>query len=147
MSFPRYQFNLIYICQVNNVGGCMWTRELQFKVLIACYGVEENHVNDGAVRCQCGWMLAIGSTTTWWKSWLMEKNSLFLHDRWLKGGPVCNWFRRLFELTENRYVYVEDMCRLGLDGEGVGWRWLRRLYVWEVKQVVYCCSLLDKIWW
>lgn len=73
------------------------------------------------------------------------ENSLFLHDWWLKASPLCNYFRRFFKLTENRYMYAEDMCRLGLGVEGVGWRWPRRLYVWEEKQVVYCCSLLDNI--
>jgi len=33
-----------------------------------------------------------------------EKNTLFCHDSWLYSGPLCNIFRRLFELSQNNYA-------------------------------------------
>jgi len=87
--------------------------------LVACYGVEENHVRWGSstsvwwkdlygVRERVGlnvgnWFydnMVNGFFFFFWKELANKENSLFLHDWWLKGGPLCNWFRRLFELTE-----------------------------------------------
>jgi len=41
-----------------------------------------------------------------------EANNLFWLDHWLKWGPLCLRFKRLFELANNRFVSVEEMCDL-----------------------------------
>jgi len=42
-----------------------------------------------------------------------EVNYLFSLDLWWEGRLLCNKFIRFFELVDNRYVAMENMCSLG----------------------------------
>jgi len=61
------------------------------------------------------------------------------------GGGVnrlCDNFRRLFELSENKLMVVADMFILGW---GEAWKWWRRLFAWEEKMVGDIKLLLSNV--
>ena len=57
-----------------------------------------------------------------------EADTLFWLDRWLGDVPFCVRFRRLFELTENKFMSVGDLFSVDSEQWGVMWRWRRRLW-------------------
>jgi len=54
-------------------------------------------------------------------------------------------FSRLFDLTIDRWVTVEEMARRGWDEGGSTWVWRRRLLAWEEESVSDCAILLHNI--
>lgn len=54
-------------------------------------------------------------------------------------------FRRLFELTVDRDVFVAAMRRDGWEVDGMGWTWRIILFAWEKEQLIDCVRLLDNI--
>jgi len=51
-------------------------------------------------------------------------------------------FRRLFDLAENKNISVAEMFSLGVEQGGEGWRWRRRLWVWEEESLEELRALL-----
>jgi hypothetical protein len=60
----------------------------------------------------------------------------------LGGLPLSERFPRLFELAENKLETVAGMFSLGLGHGGEGWRWRRRLWVWEENLLDECRVVL-----
>jgi len=68
--------------------------------------------------------------------------TLFWYDRWLGEGPLCERYRRLFELTENKTMSVADLFSVESERWGDLWRWRRRLWQWEEEMLAECRTLL-----
>lgn len=34
--------------------------------------------------------------------------TFFFTDNWMGGGPLCDWFSRLFDLPYNRLIIVDE---------------------------------------
>jgi len=73
------------------------------------------------------------------------RNTLFWYDTWIGDTPLWLKFPRLFELAVEKESKVEEMRRLGWDGNGRAWVWRRRLYAWEEESVRECVALLCNI--
>ncbi|MCI18621.1 putative non-LTR retroelement reverse transcriptase related protein, partial [Trifolium medium] len=58
------------------------------------------------------------------------------------GGTLETRFPRLFGLTLEQETSVAEMCSLGWGVGEEGWRWRRRLFVWEEGLFEECCLLL-----
>ena len=71
-----------------------------------------------------------GSDTSFWR------------DRWLREALFCERFRRLYELTENKFMSVADLLSVDSEQWGVVWRWRRRLWQWEEEMLAECRALL-----
>lgn len=48
-------------------------------------------------------------------------DTYFLSDPWLQGVSLKDWFRRLFELSVNKWVSVAIMFPLGWEEWGEAW--------------------------
>ena len=57
--------------------------------------------------------------------------TLFWSHRWLGETPLCVRFPRLFDLAENKSIFVATLFSRGLELDGEGCRWRRRLWAWE----------------
>ncbi|XP_024630832.1 uncharacterized protein [Medicago truncatula] len=66
----------------------------------------------------------------------------FWSDRWLGEVPLCVRLSRLFELTENKTMYVADLLSVDSERWGEVWRWRRRLWQWEEGLLEECRALL-----
>ncbi|XP_039687072.1 uncharacterized protein [Medicago truncatula] len=66
----------------------------------------------------------------------------FRSDRWIGESPLCVRFRRLFELTENKSMFVADLLSIDSERWGEVWRWRRRLWQWEEELLDECRALL-----
>ncbi|MCI37743.1 DNA-directed RNA polymerase, partial [Trifolium medium] len=55
----------------------------------------------------------------------------FWSDPWLGGVPLSVRYRRLFDLSLNRFSTVEVMRDLGCGDGGAAWSWRRQLWAWE----------------
>lgn len=109
----------------------------------------------GIIKCMCGGNICLvlekGSgignwlMITWWAWRVKEKNTLFWQDSWFEGGPLCNIFRRFFELIANHYVLIVEMWRLGWGIEDAAWNRRMRLFAFEEKLMEECVCLLDNI--
>jgi hypothetical protein len=85
----------------------------------------------------CGWFdghvvrrVGDGSDTSFW------------YDRWLGDVPFCDRFRRLFDLTENKFMSVANLFSVDSEQWGDMWRWRRRLWQWEEEMLAECRTLL-----
>jgi len=65
----------------------------------------------------------------------------FLYDRWIREVPLYEHFRRLFDLTENKSLSVENLFSVDSE-QGVLWRWRRRLWQWGEEMLAECRALL-----
>lgn len=72
-------------------------------------------------------------------------DTLFWHDLWLGAVPFRVRFRRLFDLAIDKSCTVAHMFSSGWDVGGVGWRWSRRLWVWEEEMLGECTILLRNV--
>ena len=73
------------------------------------------------------------------------KDTFFWTGRWRGDEVLCIRFRRLFDLSNNKWTSVADIKRLGW-GEGrSAWRWRRSLSAWEEKLLVECQVLLREV--
>ena len=59
--------------------------------------------------------------------------------------PLRVKFPRLFDLTVDRWVTVEEMARKGWEERGSACVWRRRLLAWEKESVSECTILLQDI--
>jgi hypothetical protein len=130
--------------------GGLWHR-----VLVARYGEVNGKFG--------GW-----SGSSWWKEvakirdrdgvdgsgWFEEsvvrkvgdgRESFFWTDVWLGGQPLCRRFRLLFDLAKKKSFTIATMHVLGWEEGGAGWRWRRRLWVWEEEMLEECKTLLSDI--
>ena len=73
------------------------------------------------------------------------RNTLFGYDTWIGDTTLRLKFPRLFELAVEKESKVEEMRRLGWDGNGRAWVWRRRLFAWEEDSVRECVALLCNI--
>ena len=69
-------------------------------------------------------------------------DTLFWHDFWLGTVSFCVRFRHLFDLAIDESCTVAHMFSSGWDVGGAGWRWRRRLWVWEEEMLGECIILL-----
>jgi hypothetical protein len=57
----------------------------------------------------------------------------------VEGGPFCDKFSRVYNLSINKDISVVEMFRHGWGIAGVGGlRWRRWLFAWEEELVVEC---------
>jgi hypothetical protein len=73
------------------------------------------------------------------------EKTLFWLDNWVDGTSLKIRFGRLFELCLDKEVTVADMCRLGWELGGNGWRWRRRLLAWEEQLWAECCTIVANV--
>ena len=75
------------------------------------------------------------------------RNTLFGYDTWIGDTTLRLKFPRLFELAVEKESKVEEMRRLGWDGNGRAWVWRRRLFAWEEDSVLlfYVTFLQDTV--
>lgn len=73
------------------------------------------------------------------------KSTFFWTDPWIGGVALAVRFRRLFELSVNKYCTVEDMFGLGWGEEGGAWQWRMRLWDREEELVGECRLLLANV--
>lgn len=66
----------------------------------------------------------------------------FWRDCWCGSVPLCERFRRLYDLAINKAITVRNMFLLGVEDGGGAWWWRRRLWVWEEDQLVEECRAL-----
>lgn len=69
-------------------------------------------------------------------------DTLFWFDRWVGDIPFHVRFRRLFDLSDNKFLTVAQMFHLGWGEGGEAWKWRSRLWAWEEEQLVECRLLL-----
>ena len=72
-------------------------------------------------------------------------DTLFRHDTWLGVVPLCVRFRRLFDLAVDKSTTVAQIFFRGWEDGGAGWRWRRRLWVWEEEMLGECIILLRNV--
>jgi len=83
-------------------------------------------IRDGVDDSSGGWF---GNIVMWRVGDGAE--TLFWSHRWIGGIPLSVWFRRMFDLAENKTITVANLFSLGLGQEGEGWSWRRKLWAWE----------------
>jgi len=74
---------------------------------------------------------------------------------WICELPFELRFRRLFDLADNKLVFVTEMHFLGWGVNGEAWKWRRRLFAWEEELARECAALLSNVilqvevldWW
>jgi hypothetical protein len=74
-----------------------------------------------------------------------EDKTLFWKDNWVDGISLKSQFGRLFDLCLDKKVIVADMCRLGWELRGIGWRWRKRLFSWEEQLWGDCCTTVANV--
>ena len=72
-------------------------------------------------------------------------STYFWTDNWVGGIPLRHRFPRLFDLTTDRWVTVEEMGRRGWEEGGAAWVWRRHLLAWEEESVLECSVLLHDV--
>ncbi|GAU20019.1 hypothetical protein TSUD_273540 [Trifolium subterraneum] len=70
------------------------------------------------------------------------RSTAFWADSWLEVGPLARVFGRLYDLADNKHISVADMFQAGWALNGNGWKWRRRLFVWEEELVAQCVGVL-----
>ena len=73
------------------------------------------------------------------------RSTYFWTDNWVGVTPLRVQFLRLFDLSADRWVTVEEMARRGWEEGGGAWVWRRRLLAWEEESVSDCVVLLHNI--
>ena len=73
-------------------------------------------------------------------------------DRWVGDVPLCDRFRRLYDLSENKMAIVAQMFGLGWDAGGEAWKWQRRIWAWvEECRILLLTVMLQidtkDVWW
>ncbi|GAU24870.1 hypothetical protein TSUD_115940 [Trifolium subterraneum] len=66
-------------------------------------------------------------------------------DPWMEGVPLCERFRRLFDLARNKMRTVAEMFSLGWGVDGETWEWQRQLWAWEEEMLRECQTLLSNL--
>jgi hypothetical protein len=96
-----------------------------FRVLAARYGMENGRLRAGGSRASVWWREVVrirdevgGPRVGWFGESVTRKvgdgtDTLFWYDPWLGGIPLCERFRRLFDLTEARSSTVAERYTLG----------------------------------
>ncbi|KAK2426689.1 hypothetical protein QL285_025332 [Trifolium repens] len=125
-----------------------------FKVLAARYGVDRGMLRDGGRRRFSWWREIVnirdgvgGIGGGWFRECVSRKvgdvsDTLFRIDPWLGGDPLCERFRRLFDLAENKSCTVAEMFSAGWEVGGKASVWRRQLWVWEEEMLGECQYLL-----
>jgi len=90
-------------------------------------------IRDGSSSVLGSWFsdnlrLRVGNGVTTW-FWL---------DRWVSDVPLCEKFRRLYDLSDNKLATVAQMFHWGWGVGGEAWKWRRRLWVWEEELLEEC---------
>ncbi|GAU49412.1 hypothetical protein TSUD_374310 [Trifolium subterraneum] len=127
---------------------------LWFKVLAAHYGLERGRLRDGG-RSGSSWWREIARIRDgvadigggWFGETVVRKvgdgvETFFWTDPWLEEIPLCERFRRLFDLTVNKSSTVAECFSLGWGVGGEAWVWRRQLRAWEEELVEECQALL-----
>jgi hypothetical protein len=70
---------------------------------------------------------------------------LFWIGLWFEGAPLCDKFRRLFELSDSCLVFVVELKNLGWEVDGDGRIWWQRLLAWEDEHVGESSDLMYNI--
>jgi hypothetical protein len=101
-----------------------------FRVLAARYGMENGRLRAGGSRASVWWREVVrirdevgGPRVGWFGESVTRKvgdgtDTLFWYDPWLGGIPLCERFRRLFDLTEARSSTVAERFTLGWEVGG-----------------------------
>ncbi|KAK2365229.1 hypothetical protein QL285_090004 [Trifolium repens] len=129
---------------------------LWFKVLVAKYGVENGRVSGGGRNAFSWWKdvcdvrEGVGLSVGCWSDVNLSRKVGngekidFWRDKWLGDEPLNIKFSRLFELSVDKNISVADMYRRGWGVREAGWRWRRRVFLWEELDME-CCAALDFI--
>ncbi|GAU35790.1 hypothetical protein TSUD_56670 [Trifolium subterraneum] len=103
---------------------------LWYRVLVARYGVERGRLRDGGRRGSSWWReiariryIGGGTGGAWFGECIAKKvgdgkDTLFWSDPWVEGLPLCERFRRLFDLAETQLCSVAEMASLGWGAGG-----------------------------
>ncbi|GAU28621.1 hypothetical protein TSUD_55650 [Trifolium subterraneum] len=130
---------------------------LWFRVLAARYGVERGRVCVGGTRGSSWWREVArirdggGEAGGGWFEGNISRqvgdgsDTFFWTDPWVDGTPLCERFRRLFDLAVNKSDSVADMFQLGWGIGGDAWVWRRLLWAWEEELLGECQTLLFTI--
>ncbi|GAU47519.1 hypothetical protein TSUD_138910 [Trifolium subterraneum] len=104
--------------------GSSWWRALNF-VWSGRGLIDPRWLSDNIVR-----KIGDGRSTDFWA------------DSWLEVGPLARAFGRFYDLAVNKHISVADMFEAGWALNGNGWKWRRRLFVWEEELVAQCVGVL-----
>ncbi|GAU47037.1 hypothetical protein TSUD_239950 [Trifolium subterraneum] len=127
---------------------------LWFRVLAARYGLERGRLCAGGPRGSMWWRELVRIRDGggelgggWFGEHIRRKvgdgsDTFFWTDPWLDGIPLCECFRRLFDLAENKSVLVAEMSLVGWGIGGEAWVWRRPLRAWEEEMLRECQTLL-----
>lgn len=58
---------------------------------------------------------------------------------------MCVTYMRLYELSENRLIYVAGMFSLCQGEGGEAWKWIQMLFAWEEEILGECCALFHDV--
>ncbi|XP_024634413.1 uncharacterized protein [Medicago truncatula] len=92
------------------------------------------------------WRLLVERSSLWYRVLVARYGEE--DGRLAVGGrrvPFRVRFRRLFDLAIDKSCTVAHMFSSGWDVGGVGWRWSRRLWVWEEEMLGECTILLRNV--
>jgi len=124
-----------------------------YRVLVAMYGELGGRLEVRGRSVSCWWREVsrirdrVGDGGSgWFDDQVLRRvgdgfDTSFWCDRWLGAAPLCERFRRLYELTENKFMSVADLLSVDAEQWGVVWRWRRRLWQWE-EELAECRALL-----
>ena len=112
-----------------------------YRVLVARYSEEAGRLEVGGRSVSYWWREVArirdgvgGEGARWFNEMVSRKvgdgvDTSFWFDRWLGEVPLCQRFRWLFDLAENKLHSVATMFSLGWGEDGSAWQWRRRLCV------------------
>jgi hypothetical protein len=106
---------------------------LWFRVLAACYEVDQGRLRGGGRRGSSWWRdiagirdEVVGVGGGLFRECVSKKvgdgsDTFFWTDPWLGGVPLCERFRRQFDLAENKSSTVAEMFSSGWEAGGEAW--------------------------
>jgi len=124
------------------------------RVLVARYGVADESLKDGGRSCSSWWREIVRirdglgeGGEGWFASCVRRRvgdgaETDFWRDCWCGSVPLCERFRRLYDLAANKVITVRNMFLLGVENGQGAWQLRRRLWVWEEDLVEECRDLL-----
>ncbi|KAK2411535.1 hypothetical protein QL285_046803 [Trifolium repens] len=127
---------------------------LWFRVLVARYGLEHGRLREGGRGGSAWWREIVrimdevgGIGDGWFRESVTRRvgdgsNTFFWSDPWLGESPLCERFRRLYDLAASKSRTVANMCAAGWEDGGGVWEWRRHLWAWEEELLRECQALL-----
>ncbi|MCH81729.1 receptor-like kinase, partial [Trifolium medium] len=130
-----------------------------FRVLAARYGVERGRLRAGGVRGSSWWREIVQIRDGggelgggWFGEYSVKRvgdwsDTFCWTDPWVEGTPLCERFRRLFDLAENKSASVAEMFSLGWGTGVAAWAWHQQLRAWKEEQLGELMALWVNLSW